>query len=128
MRFLHFLCLSSKILKECGCNFTWCFGKIMWIKSLKMVFVAKIIRHKLFMIYALFDFFLFKNHFWPKMYFLTAEINLTTWSPLYTCLVKPVMIVACFPLLSWFARCGKSCFCKYLTSSFGWARVCTTIK
>ena len=54
MRFLHFLCLSSKILKECGCNFTWCFGKIMWIKSLKMVFVAKIIRHKLCMIYALF--------------------------------------------------------------------------
>ena len=51
-----------------------------------MVFVARIIRHKLCMIYAFFDFFVQKS-FLTKNYFLTAEINLTTWGPLYTCLV-----------------------------------------
>ena len=30
---------------------------------------------------------LFKNHFWQKNYFHTAEMNLTTRAPLYTCLV-----------------------------------------
>ena len=35
-------------------------------------------------------FFLFKNSFLTKNYFHTAEINLTTRGPLYTCLVSTV--------------------------------------
>ena len=42
--------------------------------------MARINRHELCMIYVLFD-FLTKNDF------LSAEIDLTTRSPLYTCLV-----------------------------------------
>ena len=52
-------------------------GKVMYSKSMKMVFVARIIRHKLCMIYTFFDFFVQKS-FLTKNYFLTAEINLTT--------------------------------------------------
>ena len=84
--FYSFSTFAQKILKGCGWNFTWSFGKVMRIKSLKMVFVARIIRHKLCMIYAFFDFFVQKS-FLTKNYFLTAEINLTTRGPLYTCLV-----------------------------------------
>ena len=51
-----------------------------------MVFVARIVRHKLCMVYAFFDFFVQKS-FLTEIYFLTAEINLTTRGPLYTCLV-----------------------------------------
>ena len=53
---------------------------------MKMVFVARMIRHKLCMIYAFFDFFVQKS-FFTKNYFRTAEMNLTTRGPLYTCLV-----------------------------------------
>ena len=87
MRFFTFSTFAQKIFKGWGCNFTWSFGKVMCIKSLKMVFVARIIRQKLCIIYAFFDFFLFKNHFWPKIIFPIAEINFTTWGPLYTRLV-----------------------------------------
>ena len=73
-----FSTFAQNIFKELVCNFTWNFGKVMCIKSLKMVFVARIIRHKVCMIYAFFDFFVQK---------LTAEINLINQSPLYTCLV-----------------------------------------
>ena len=41
------------------------------------MFVARIVRHKLCMIYAYFDFFVQKS-FLTKNYFLTAEIN---WTP-----------------------------------------------
>ena len=51
-----------------------------------MVFVARIIRHKLCMIYAFFDVFVQKS-FLTKDYFLTSEIDLTTLGPLHTCLV-----------------------------------------
>ena len=61
-------------------------GKVMRIKSMKTVFVARIMRHKSCMICAVFDFFVNKS-FLTKNYFLTAELNLTTWGPLYTCLV-----------------------------------------
>ena len=54
---------------------------------MKIVFVASIIRNKLCMIYA-FLIICFKNHFLMKIIFLTAEINLTTWGPPYTCLVS----------------------------------------
>ena len=56
-----------------------------------MVFVARIIRHKLCMIYAFFDFFVQKS-FLTKNYFLTAEITLTTWGPLYPYLVQYVVV------------------------------------
>ena len=55
-------------------------------KAIEMVFVARINRHKLWMIYAFFDFFVQKI-FLTKNYFLTAEINFTTRGQLYTCLV-----------------------------------------
>ena len=81
---MHKLCVfctfsncAQKIFKGWGCNFTWSFGKVMRSKSMKMVFVARIIRHKLCMIYAFFDIFVPKS-FLTKNYFLTAEINLTT--------------------------------------------------
>ena len=67
--FCTFSTFAQKIFKGWGCNFTWSFVKVMRIKSLKMAFVARIIRHKLWLIYAFFDFFLLKN------YFLTADIN-----------------------------------------------------
>ena len=65
------------------------FGKVMRSKSMKMVFVARIIRHKLCMIYAFFDFFVQKSSL-TKNYFHTAKIN-TVRGPLYTCLVNFVI-------------------------------------
>ena len=62
------------------------FGKVMRSKSMKMVFLVCIIRHVLCMIMHFFNFFVQKS-FLTKNYFLTAERNLTTWGPLYTCLV-----------------------------------------
>ena len=56
---------------------------------MKKVFVAKIIRHKLCMIYAFLDFFVQKS-FLTKNYFPTAEINSTARGPMYTCLVFEV--------------------------------------
>ena len=86
MHLLRFFYLWLEISKGWGCNFTWSFGKVMRIKSLKMVFVARIIRHELCMIYAFLNFFV-QNSFLTKNCFHTAEINLTTRGPLYTCLV-----------------------------------------
>ena len=68
-----------------GCSFTWSFDRVMRSKSMKMVSVARIIRHELCMIDAFFNFFIQKL-FLTKNYFLTADINLTTRGPLYTCL------------------------------------------
>ena len=87
--FCAFSTFAQKILKGWGCNFRWSFGKVLPIKSMKMVFVARINRHKLYMIYTFFDFF-FKKTFLIKNIFLTAEINLTTRGPSYTCLVVAV--------------------------------------
>ena len=84
--FCTFSTIAQEIFKGWGCNFTWCFGKVMRSKAMKMVFVARIIRHKLYMIYAFFD-FLCSKIILTKNYFHTAEINLTTRGPLYTCLV-----------------------------------------
>ena len=44
------------------------------------------------MIYAFFEFFVQKIIF-DQNYFLTAEINLTTRGPLYTCLVLNVLVL-----------------------------------
>ena len=85
--FCTFSTFAQKIFKGWGCNFTWSFGKVMRSKSMKMVFVARIIRHKLCMIYAYFD-FLVQKSFLTKNYFLIDEIDLTTQGPLYTCLVQ----------------------------------------
>ena len=65
--FCTFSTFAQKIFKGWGCNFTWSFGKVMRIKSLKMVFVARIIRHKLCMIYAFLELFCSKK-FWPKLF------------------------------------------------------------
>ena len=62
-------------------------GKVMSSKSMKMVFVAIIIRHKLCMIYAFVLFAFVQKSFLTKNYFLIAERNLTTRGPLYTSLV-----------------------------------------
>ena len=59
----------------------------MDIKSLKLVFGARLVRLKLCMVYAFFLFVFVQKSFLTKNYFLTAEINLTTLGPLYTCLV-----------------------------------------
>ena len=75
MHFYTFSNFAQKIFKGWGCNFTWRFDKVMHSKSQKLVFVARIVRHKLRMIYAYLD------------YFLTTEIDLTTRGPLYICLV-----------------------------------------
>ena len=58
--FCTFSTFAQKIFKGWGCNFTWSFSKVMHSKSMKMVFVARIIRHKLYMIYAFYDFFVQK--------------------------------------------------------------------
>ena len=52
---------------------------------MKMVFVASIIRHKLYMIYGFL--FIVQKSFLTKNHFPIAAINLTTRGPLYTCLV-----------------------------------------
>ena len=57
-------------------------------KSMKMVFVERIIRHKLYMIYAFFDFFCAKIIFDQKLFsYCHILINFTTRCPLYTCLL-----------------------------------------
>ena len=72
-----FLPLLKKSFKGWRCNFTWSFGKVMCIKSLKMVFLARIIRQKLWIIYAFFDFFCSKIIFYQK------NLNKTSiqWTP-----------------------------------------------
>ena len=80
--FCTFSTFAQKFLKGWGCNFTSSFSKVMCIKSLKMVFVPRIVRHELCMIYASFDFFVRKS-FFIKNYFLTADINLTSPGPFY---------------------------------------------
>ena len=73
MLFCTFSAFAQKIFKEWGCNFTWSFGKVMRFKSLKMVFVARIIRHKLCIIYAFFDFFCSKIIFDQKLFSYCLE-------------------------------------------------------
>ena len=90
--FCTFSTFAQKILKGWGWNFIWSFRKLMSSKSIMMVFMASIIRHKLCMIYALFYFFV-QRSFLTKNYFLIAEINLTTWGPLYTCLVSVLLVI-----------------------------------
>ena len=67
---MHNLCVFSTFStfaqKGWSCSFTCSFGKVMHIKSLKMVFVARIIRHELCMIYAFLDFFCSKIIFDQK--------------------------------------------------------------
>ena len=53
---------------------------------MKILLVESIIRHKLCIIYAFFDYF-FPKSFFTKNHFLIAAINLTTRGPLYTCFV-----------------------------------------
>ena len=52
-----------------------------------MVFVARVIRHELCMMYAFFGVFFVQKSFLTKNYFHTAGINWTIWGPLYTCLI-----------------------------------------
>ena len=52
--FCTFSTFVQKIFKGWGCNFTWSFCKVMRSKWTEMVFVARIIRHKICMIYAFF--------------------------------------------------------------------------
>ena len=58
----------------------------MHSKSVKMVFVTSIIRHRLCITYAFLIFFV-KKSFLTKNYIVIAVINLTTRGPSYTCLV-----------------------------------------
>ena len=53
---------------------------------MKMTFVASIIRYKLCIIYAFFDFFVQKSLL-TKNYLCIAAIIVTTRGPLYTCLI-----------------------------------------
>ena len=71
--FCTFSTFAQKIRKGWGCNFTCSFGKVMRIKSLKMMFVAKVIRHELCMIYAFFDFFCSKIIFDQKLFSYCLE-------------------------------------------------------
>ena len=66
--FCTFSTFSQTIFKGWGCNFTFRFSKVMCIKSLKMVFVARIVRHKLCMVYAFFDCFCSKIIFDQKLF------------------------------------------------------------
>ena len=54
--FLTFSTFAQRNFKGWGCNFTWRFGKVMHSNSMNMVFVGRIIRHKLCMIYAFLHF------------------------------------------------------------------------
>ena len=72
MRFCTFSTFAQKIYKRSGWNFTWSFRKVLCTYSTKMVFVARIIRPKLCIIYALFYFF--QKSFLNKDYFLIAAI------------------------------------------------------
>ena len=69
MRFCTFLPLLKKSLRDEAAILQE--ALVMRIKSLKMVFVARIVMHKLCMVYAFFDFFVQKL-FLTKNYFLTA--------------------------------------------------------
>ena len=65
--FCTFSTFAQKIFKGWGWNFTRSFGKVMRSKSMKMVFVARMIRHKLCMIYAFFYFLCSKIIFDEKL-------------------------------------------------------------
>ena len=57
---------------------------------MKIVFVASTIRNSLCIIYGFFYYF-FQKSLFTVTYFLIAVINLTTWGPLYTCLVSFIL-------------------------------------
>ena len=98
--FCTFCTFAQKIFKGWGCNFTWRFGKVMRIKSLKMVFVARIITYELCMIYAFFYFFVQKS-FWPKINFLLLR---EIW------LAGSIVYLSCFtPVLFYWSIC----FCTW---------------
>ena len=65
---LHFFYLCSKNPLGRGWNVTWSFGKVICSKSMKIVFLARIIRHKLCIIYAFFDFLCSKITFDHKLF------------------------------------------------------------
>ena len=52
--FCTFSTFAQRIFKGWSCNFTWTFGKVVRSKSMKLVFTAIIIRHRLCIIYAFF--------------------------------------------------------------------------
>ena len=66
--FFTFSTVAQRIFKGWGCKFSWSFDKVVCSKSMKMVFMARIIRHKLCMIYAFFDFFCSKLIFDQKVF------------------------------------------------------------
>ena len=66
--FCIFSIFAQKIIKGRGWNFTWSFDKVMRSKSIRMVFVASIVRHKLCMSYAFFIFFCSKIIFDQKLF------------------------------------------------------------
>ena len=70
--FAFFLPLLKKSLRDEAEILHEAYGKVVDSKSVKMVFVPSIIRHRydrLCMIYAFFNFFA-KNHFGPKIMFV----------------------------------------------------------
>ena len=77
--FCSFSTFALKFFKGWGCNFTWSFGKILRSKSMEMVFVTIIIRHKLCMIYAFLNFFVQKSfsYCWDKFDYLGSIVCLS---------------------------------------------------
>ena len=66
--FFIFSTFAQSIFKGWGCDFTWSFDKVMRSKSMKIVFVARMIRHKWCMIHAFIDFFFSEIIFDQKLF------------------------------------------------------------
>ena len=95
-----FSTFAHKVFKGWDCNFTWSFGKVMHIKSLKLVFVARII--------IAFCDFLFKNHFRPKIIFILLR---SIWLPgvycilvLFKCVCSTLLVFKRFTSETFFAK------------------------
>ena len=65
----------------------------MRIKSLKMVYVERIICHYYVWFMHFFYLFLFKNHFWPKNFFVLLR---ETWLPRVHCILVLFLLKFCF--------------------------------
>ena len=67
--FCTFSTFAQRICKGWGWNFKWSFRKVMRTESMKMVFVANISRHKLYIIYVFFYVSLFKIILVQKLFY-----------------------------------------------------------
>ena len=121
MRFFTLSTFAQKIFKGWGCNLTWSYDEVMRSKSMKKMFVARIIRHKSWMTYAFFTFcskIIFDQklfvYFWDEFYYPGSIVYLSC----SLLIVKTVSFSKCLKSFSIHYALGTQFFCYLYTVLF----------